>query len=239
MIEKFNGFVRISCSFLPSAGSLYVTAWSVTQNLTIMDKNLKSMATMHRMQVSGLELFYAQGYYNTSIGDILKTLNLSKGAFYHHYTSKEEFFISIIQNLVFRKVYSMLIEPIEGEENPFRVIETCLDDALATAEHNEMDYGFVLANFMNEFNGRNEKISAYLKDICKVWEVNLVTSLQKGKTDGFVERHVDSEGVAAFIISSYFGIRTLMVGGNCKMLRYNYIQQLRTYFRPLSPVVVA
>ncbi len=204
-----------------------------------MDKNLKRMATMHKMQLAGLELFYAKGYYNTSIDDILKTLDLSKGAFYYHFQSKEEFFISIVQQLVFRKVYSMLIEPVEDQENPLRAIEICLDDALHTAEHNHLDYGFVLANFMNEFNGRNEKIMGFLKEICKVWEVNLVTALQKGKTDGFVERHIDSEGVAMYIISSYFGVRTLMVTGNSKMLRYNYIQQLRNYFRSLSPVVLA
>ena len=51
-----------------------------------MDKNLKRMATMNRMQMTGLELFYAQGYYNTSIDDILKSLNLSKGAFYYHFS---------------------------------------------------------------------------------------------------------------------------------------------------------
>ncbi len=204
-----------------------------------MDKNLKRMATMHRMQVAGLELFYTQGYYNTSIDDILKKLDLSKGAFYYHFQSKEEFFISIVQNLVFRKVYSLLIEPIEGEANPLHAIENCLDDALQTAEHNEMDFGFVLANFMAEFNGRNDKIVQYLRDICKVWEVNLVSSLQRGKTDGFIERHVDSEGVANYIIASYFGIRTLMVGANARMLRYNYMQQTRNYFRSLSPVVVA
>lgn len=197
------------------------------------------MATVHRMQTTGLELFYKQGYYNTSIDDILKTLGMSKGAFYYHFQSKEEFFISIVQQLVFRKVYSMMIEPIEDQNNPFHAIETCLDDALQTAEFNEMDYGFVLANFMNEFNGRNEKIMKFLMDTCKVWEVNIITALQRGKTDGFVERHVNSEGVAQYIISSYFGIRTLMVNGNCKILRYNYIQQMRNYFRSLSPVVIA
>lgn len=199
-----------------------------------MDKNLKRMATMHRMQVTGLELFYKKGYYNTSVDDILKTLSLSKGAFYYHFQSKEDFFISIVQNLIVRKVYSMLIEPIEGKENPFIVIEQCLDNALETAEHNEMDFGFILSNFMTEFNGRNEAISRYLADIYRVWEVNLVSILQKGKTDGYVARHVDSDGVASFVISSYFGIRTLMVTGNPKTLRYKYITQLRQYFKTIS-----
>lgn len=199
-----------------------------------MDKNLKRMATMHRMQVTGLELFYKNGYYNTSIDDILKSLSLSKGAFYYHFQSKEDFFVSIVQNLIVRKVYSMLIEPIEGKENPFVVIEKCFENALETAEHNEMDYGFILSNFISEFNRRNAVISKYLMDIYKVWEVNLVSILQKGKSDGYVDRHVDSEGIATYLISSYMGVRTLMVQGNCRNLRYKYMQQLRHYFNSLT-----
>jgi len=199
-----------------------------------MDKNLKRMATMHRMQVTGLELFYKNGYYNTSIDEILKSLSLSKGAFYYHFQSKEDFFVSIVQNLIVRKVYSMLIEPIEGKENPFPVIENCFENALETAEHNDMDYGFILSNFISEFNRRNTVISKYLMDIYKVWEVNLISILQKGKSDGFVDRHVDSEGVATYLISSYMGVRTLMVQGNCRNLRYKYMQQLRQYFNSLT-----
>ena len=189
---------------------------------------------MHRMQVTGLELFYKNGYYNTSIDDILKSLSLSKGAFYYHFQSKEDFFVSIVQNLIVRKVYSMLIEPIEGKENPFIVIEKCFENALETAEHNDMDYGFILSNFISEFNRRNTVISNYLMDIYKVWEVNLISILQKGKSDGYVDRHVDSEGVATYLISSYMGVRTLMVQGNCRNLRYKYMQQLRQYFNSLT-----
>ncbi|MEZ2413754.1 TetR/AcrR family transcriptional regulator [Muriicola sp. E247] len=199
-----------------------------------MDKNLKRMATMHRMQTKGLELFYKKGYYNTSIDDILKELDLSKGAFYYHFQSKEDFFISIVQNMVVRKVYVLMIEPIEGKADPFTAIERCFENALATAQHNELDYGFVLGNFITEFNGRNEEISKYLKDIYKVWEVNLVTTLQKGKTDGFIARHVDSEGVASFLIASYIGIRVLMVEGNSRMLGYNYMQQIKQYLKSIA-----
>ncbi len=204
-----------------------------------MEKNLKRMATMQRMQSTGLELFYQQGYYNTSIDDILKKLSLSKGAFYYHFQSKEDFFISIVQNLLFQKVYSMLVEPIEGQEDPLNVISKSIEDALETAEHNTMDFGFVLSNFITEFNGKNPEIMKYLMDIMKVWEVNLITTLQKGKTDGYVDRHVDSEAVATYVISSYIGVRTLMVEGNSRMLRYKYIQQLKNYFKLISQKAVA
>jgi AcrR family transcriptional regulator len=199
-----------------------------------MDKNLKSMATMQRMQVSGLELFYKNGYYNTSVDDILKELSLSKGAFYHHFDSKEDFFIQIVQNLIVRKMYAMLIEPIEGHENSLNLITNCFENALETAVHNELDFGFVLGNFVSEFNGKNPEIMGYLNDILKIWEVNLVTAIQRGKFNGYIDRHVDSEGVAVFLMSSYMGIRTFMVENAPSARKYRFMSQLRQYFKSIQ-----
>ncbi len=193
------------------------------------------MATMNRMQVTGLELFYKKGYYNTSVDDILKELSLSKGAFYYHFDSKEDFLVQIIENLLTRKVYSMLIEPIEGHANTLDLITECFDDALETAVHNEMDYGFVLSNFINEFNGRNPEIMKHLNNILQIWEVNLVSALQKGKFNGNIDRHVDAEGVAVYLISSYIGIRTLMVETAPSARKYRYMSQLRQYLKSMEP----
>ncbi len=189
---------------------------------------------MQRMEIKGLELFYAKGYHSTSVDDILKELSLSKGAFYYHYDSKEDFFIQIIQNLLVRKIYSMLIEPIEGHENPLELITNCFEEALETAVHNEMDYGFLLSNFLNEFNGRNPKIMEPLNDILKVWEVNLVSAIQRGKFNGHIDRHVDSEGAAVYLMSSFIGIRTLMVESAPSARKYRFMAQLRQYFKSIE-----
>lgn len=205
-----------------------------------MNKSLKRMATMQRMQVKGLELFYSKGYFNTSVDDILKELELSKGAFYYHFESKEDFFIQIIQNLLARKVYSTLIEPLEGHENPLTLITNCFDNAMETAVHNEMDFGCILSNFLTEFNGKNPKIMQHLNEIVTVWEVNLITTLQKGKYNGFLDRHVDCEAVAIFLMSSYFGVRTLMAGSSPSAKKYRFMTQLRHYFKSLEakPVTI-
>lgn len=199
-----------------------------------MDKNLKRMATMQRLQVTGLELFYKNGYYNTSIDDILKELSLSKGAFYHHFDSKEDFFVQIIQNLIVRKMYAILIEPIEGHENGLDLITNCFENALETAVHNELDFGFLLGNFIGEFNGKNPVIMKHLNDILKIWEVNLVSVIQKGKFNGYIDRHVDSEGVAVFLISSYMGIRTFMVENSPSARKYRFMTQLKQYFKSIE-----
>jgi len=200
-----------------------------------METTLKSRETMHRLCGKGLEIFNEKGYYNTSLDDILKQLSLSKGAFYHHFKSKEDYFISIVQNLIVQKVYALLIEPLNTEENPLPIIVESLENALEPGKKNEMAYGFMLNDFLTEFNKRNEEISGYLKDILNVWEVNLVSVLKKGKLDGYIARHVDCEGVATYIIASYLGMRSLMMDSSNRQLKYQYVQQLKQYFKSLEP----
>lgn len=189
---------------------------------------------MHRLCAKGLEIFNEKGYYNTSLDDILTELNLSKGAFYHHFKSKEDYFISIVQNLMVQKVYALLVEPLDTFENPLPIIVESLENALEPGRQNEMAYGFMLNDFLTEFHKRNEEISRYLKDIINVWEVNLVSVLKKGKVDGHIARHVDCEGVANYIIASFMGMRTLMMDSSNRQLKYQYIQQLKQYFKSLE-----
>jgi AcrR family transcriptional regulator len=199
-----------------------------------MNKNLKRMATMQRMQTTGLQLFYTKGYFNTSVDDILKELQMSKGAFYYHFDSKEDFFVQIIQTNLTHKMYASLIDPLQGHENPCLQITSCFEDALETAVHNELDFGCVLGNFISEFNGRNETIMKHLNDILAIWEVSLVTALQKGKFNGHLDRHTDCEAVATYIISAYLGIRTLMVGSTPSAKKYRFMSQLKQYLRSLE-----
>ena len=202
-----------------------------------MQTTLKKRETMHLLCVKGLEIFHAKGYHNTSLDDILKELSLSKGAFYHHFRSKEDFFINIVQNLIVQKVYALLIEPLNTHENPLPIIVESLENALEPAKGNEMAYGFMLNDFLTEFNKRNTEISRYLKDILNVWEVNLVSVLKRGKVDGHIARHVDCEGVATYVIASYLGMRSLLMGSSNKQLKYQYIQQLKQYFKVIAEQV--
>ena len=117
---------------------------------------------------------------------------------------------------------------------PDEAIAVLIEEALETAVHNEMDFGFLLSNFIGEFNGRNPKIMRHLNDILQIWEVNLISTIQKGKFDGYIDRHVDSEGVALYLMSSFIGIRTLMVETSPSARKYRFMAQLKQYFKSIE-----
>ena len=199
-----------------------------------METTLQNSKTLHLYRAKGLELFYKNGFFNTSLEDICVGLSISEKAFVDSFISKEEFFISIAQNLILQKTLNLLIEPVTYKQSPFPLIIDRIQIELEEANNSEDDNGFILANFISEFNSKNPRINKYLVDILKIWEINLISLLRKGQLDGYVKREVDCEGAANHIISSYMGTRTLMVEGNSRLLSDQFLQQLRYYFYSIS-----
>ncbi|WP_028394044.1 TetR/AcrR family transcriptional regulator [Bacillus cihuensis] len=57
----------------------------------------QSEDTINKLMRSGIELFSKQGYSSTSVDQIVKHAGYSKGAFYTHFSSKEEFMLKLIK----------------------------------------------------------------------------------------------------------------------------------------------
>ncbi|MDM5291855.1 TetR/AcrR family transcriptional regulator [Peribacillus simplex] len=57
----------------------------------------QSEDTINKLIQAGIELFSKQGYSSTSINQIVKHAGYSKGAFYAHFSTKEEFMLKLIK----------------------------------------------------------------------------------------------------------------------------------------------
>ncbi|WP_082246146.1 TetR/AcrR family transcriptional regulator [Bacillus gaemokensis] len=57
----------------------------------------QSKDTINKLMQSGIELFSKQGYSSTSVDQIVKHAGYSKGAFYAHFSNKEEFLLRLIK----------------------------------------------------------------------------------------------------------------------------------------------
>jgi AcrR family transcriptional regulator len=65
-----------------------------------MSPKISEEAKEERKQLllhAALECFAKNGYYATSVDDIVAFANLSKGSFYNYFSSKEELFISLLE----------------------------------------------------------------------------------------------------------------------------------------------
>ncbi len=56
--------------------------------------------TKARLIAAGATLFKERGYYNVSVQDLVEAVGLTKGAFYHHLSSKEELLFLILDEYI-------------------------------------------------------------------------------------------------------------------------------------------
>ena len=59
----------------------------------------KSQAMIEKILATASQLFVQKGYEKTSMQDIARTAGISKGAIYHHFQSKEEIILKVMQHL--------------------------------------------------------------------------------------------------------------------------------------------
>lgn len=63
-------------------------------------KNMKPEERRTQLLDCAQKLFFEVGFENTTIQDIMDAAKVSKGGFYHHYKSKDELLLGVIQRLV-------------------------------------------------------------------------------------------------------------------------------------------
>ena len=60
----------------------------------------RAIETRQRILNTALDLFSSTGYERTSIADICSASGLSKGAVYHHFSSKQEIFLALLNDWI-------------------------------------------------------------------------------------------------------------------------------------------
>ncbi|BDG45692.1 MULTISPECIES: TetR/AcrR family transcriptional regulator [Parageobacillus] len=72
---------------------------------------------------TAMKLFAEKGYYSTSIQDIVDAWGISKGAFYHHFSSKEDLMLAIIQHHFEKMLASITAIPQDSGSEKERFIQ--------------------------------------------------------------------------------------------------------------------
>jgi AcrR family transcriptional regulator len=121
-----------------------------------------SVHTSRRTQimVSGLEVFTEKGFHLASMDDIAKRAGVSKPILYQHFSSKEDFYLGILDERVevIVQQISVAIDAAEGNRNRLEAAIACyfklVDDA---------DRGFRLI-FESDFT-MNHEVRARVEDV--------------------------------------------------------------------------
>jgi TetR/AcrR family transcriptional repressor of nem operon len=194
----------------------------------------KAEATRLTILQKAFELIYVKGYQTTSIDDIIATTQVTKGAFYYHFKTKDEMGLAIIDEILKPTLAGGFIEPLQKEENPIDAIYNLMHDLLIKDEFLKVEYGCPASNFTQEMTPWNTDFRRVLDELTQQWTKVMTAAIEEGKKKGFINKDVNAKQVTLFVMSGYWGIRNFGKLENSKQIYLPYLKELKTYLNTLK-----
>lgn len=173
-----------------------------------MKQQEKSEATRQLIIDTAYNLFYTNGLQRTSIDTITSKVNLSRGAFYHHFKNKKELILAVIHSKVHNKIHDALIQPLYAEGDPIFILCNTFSERLNLFTKKEKELGCPLNKFITELGGVKQYDFALMHTIDK-WKSAIENILERAKKEQKINYYTNVSATALFLISAYEGTRMI------------------------------
>ena len=163
--------------------------------------------TRERLLQAGFREVYRTGFQSASIDTILAATNVTKGALYYHFDSKEDLGHAIVEEIIAKMTVNKWLIPLQRGKNP---IDTLIGIVQATSIRKEdVNGGCPLVNLAQEMSPLDEQFRKRLERIFREWQEGIATALRRGQAQGAVRRDLAPEETAGFLIAMYEGYTLL------------------------------
>ena len=194
-----------------------------------MVRQARSEATRRKIITSAVELFNEIGYPATGLGDIIERAELTKGALYYHFDSKESLATAIIEegsaNLIhaFRSI----------TESSAPTLESMIHGAFVAADLLSTDKvarsGTQLLRAFGEFN--DAAASTY-----QGWLIEMAARAHEAIDEGDLRADLDPEAVGETIVATMLGAELL---SNATSAGVDMLERVARTWKILLPAIVS
>jgi len=165
------------------------------------------LGTRERLLQAGFQEVYKSGFQSASIDAILSATNVTKGALYHHFESKEALGHAIVDEIISKFTQDKWLGPLQRAANP---IDTLIAIVRATSiRPKAVKGGCPLLNLAQEMSPLDEQFRRQLEAIFKQWQGAIAAALRRGQSEGVVRRDLAPQETAGFLIAMYEGYAVL------------------------------
>ncbi len=150
---------------------------------------------------------YRSGFQSAGIDTILAATNVTKGALYYHFESKEALGYAIVEEIIAKTVRDRWLRPMLSSGQPIDILIGIVRRTPVRPE--EVRSGCPLLNLAQEMSPLDEQFRKRLERIFQAWQEGVATLLRKGQSQGTVRRDLNPDEAASFLIAMVEGYASL------------------------------
>ena len=163
--------------------------------------------TRERLLQAGFREVFRTGFQSASIDTILAATNVSKGALYHHFDSKEDLGLAIIEEIIAKLVHDGWLRPLLGDGQPIDIL-IAIVRRIPDRPH-DIRAGCPLLNLAQEMSPLDEQFRKRLERLFLAWQGGVAALLRKGQSQGTVRRDLNADETASFLVAMVEGYVSL------------------------------
>lgn len=149
------------------------------------------------------------GFQSAGIDTILAATNVTKGALYYHFESKEALGHAIIEEVIAELTRERWMLPLQRsrDKNPIDALIGIVQ--AIPARPRDVRSGCPLVNLAQEMSQLDEQFRRRLEMVFHDWQAEIVMALRRGQSQGTVRRDLAPEETASFLIAMVEGYEVL------------------------------
>ena len=183
-----------------------------------------------RLIEASFQEVFENGYTGASLANILKRADTKKGSMYHHFSSKKEMVISMIEEKVEKRIEKRWEALASCEKDIIELLISILKDTNSW----DLKNGCPLGNLLQESLNHDEDFANALTSILNKWKKLFNESLNKAKDLGEIKEEIDTQKVSTFLIASLEGALLLAKKSSHNQDFEDSIEQLVFYINTLK-----
>ena len=145
------------------------------------------------------------GFNATGIDSILKAAGVPKGSFYHHFGSKENFGIEVIN--LFAQKYAQKLHSFFDDQGvePLEQVRNYLEHSIEHLTNENFSKGCLIGNLGQELADQNERFRDRLAEVFCDWLELFANCLRQAQQTGTLNPNLDAQKLASFLLSGWEG----------------------------------
>jgi TetR/AcrR family transcriptional repressor of nem operon len=179
--------------------------------MTKTQKQIQSEQTRSFIIETAAKLFTQKGFYGTSMADLASATGLTKGAFYHHFESKDTLFFAVIDFVQEKWQKAVAQEVIQPHHSIERL--TILLENHAELLRKEPTLCLVISGLIAEMEGNDARFFAALQEVYTEMILFVEKIIRTGQSKGEIRNDVDAHLIAINIVGLLRGVSCFSVLG--------------------------
>ncbi|MHB8248656.1 MAG: TetR/AcrR family transcriptional regulator [Acidithiobacillus sp.] len=174
------------------------------------------------------------GFQAASLERILAKTSVSKGALYHHFGTKHELGLAVVDEVIGPQLAERWFEPLRRDGDPIAALTGILEEKIRSASEAVIRFGCPLNNLIQEMSPLDERFRSGLQNILDAWIKAMADALAAGQRAGKVRGDIHPQEAGLFIVAAIEGCVGLGKNAQSVDAYQRCLRQLQLYVQSLA-----